>query len=83
MLSKDIFSEQMERLNVLFPNWKVDISCEKTMSIWFDEFKHLDDQEFVDRVDKFVSSSNYPPTVAAVLDESKTKNKLKGFTIAN
>ena len=76
MLDKDVFREQMERLNVLFPNWKVDITDPKTMKLWHDEFKGLSEEVFVGKVDKFVADSSYPPTVAGIMNEDlKEKSK--------
>ena len=76
MLDKDTFRGQMERLNVLFDKWRVDITDPETMKIWYSEFKGLSDEEFVRKVDKFVADSPYPPTVAGIMNENlKEKSK--------
>ena len=83
MLDKDVFREQMERLNVLFPNWKVDITDSKVMKTWYNEFKGLSEKKFVNKVDKFIQNSSYPPTVATILDQDKAKEQFDHYTIAN
>ena len=73
MLDKDVFREQMERLTDLFDSWRVDITSKRVMTNWYNEFKHLDDKDFVSKVDNFIKNSSYKPTVAAILDYKNNK----------
>ena len=76
MVSKEVFRRQMQRLKNLFPNWKADLSDKQVVKDWYNEFKELSEKRFVNKVDKFVADSSYPPTVAGIMNEDlKEKNK--------
>ena len=64
----------MERLNVLFPNWKLDITDKKSMKVWYSELEHLSDKEFVENVDQYIKNNSYPPTVAGILNPKDERN---------
>lgn len=66
MLDKDLFKRQMERLAVLYPNWNINITDSEVMKIWYNQFKDYDSKYFVKMVDKYISESKYPPTVAGL-----------------
>ena len=78
MLDKEVFRKEMERINVLFPNWKVDITDKKSMEIWYSELKELSDKQFVENVDQYIKNNSYPPTVADILNyEGRVNGDLK------
>ena len=66
MLDKELFKEQMERLAVLYPNWKIDITDSEVMKIWYAEFKNYEDEIFEEKVQDYIDQETYPPTVAGI-----------------
>lgn len=78
MLDKELFKEQMERLNILYPNWRIDITDSRTMKVWYQEFKNYDDELFKIEVDRYINEQSYPPTVAGIKN-SKSNDPLSGF----
>ena len=76
-MDKELFFEQMERLDLLFPNWKVDITDEQTMRVWYSELKHLSDKEFEQNVDDYIKTNSYPPTVAGLLNPKNNGKEVK------
>lgn len=76
MLDKELFKKQMERLAVLYPNWKIDITDSEVMKIWHEEFEDMAEEEFVNKVDSYISESKYPPTVAGIKKVGEISNNL-------
>ena len=66
MLDKELFKEQMERLAVLYPNWKIDITDSEVMKIWYNEFKDYEDKIFKQKVQDYIDQETYPPTAAGI-----------------
>lgn len=66
MLDKNVFKEQMERLSILYPNWKFDKSDKVAAGVWYNEFKKFDDERFKYMINGFVNYEKFNPTVASL-----------------
>ena len=75
MLSKDVFKEQMQRLKNIFPEWNAKLGDEQVIKHWYREFEDLSDKRFVAKVNNYIKTSKYKPTVAGILEQNKEKEK--------
>lgn len=66
MLDKELFREKIAELNVLYPNWKVDITDKKTVLIWYEQFKNCTDAQFEEMVQQYIDNNKFPPTIAGI-----------------
>ena len=78
MLSKKTFKQQIKRLSILYPNWRIDISDSATMKFWYEEFKNYSDEVFEMQVNNYINEQTYPPTVAGI-KKNKGNDPLAGF----
>ena len=84
MLDKEVFKRQMQRLKNIFPEWKARLGDKQVIKDWYNEFEDLSEERFVKKVDSFIESSSYRPTVAGILEQNKKKEDvIDGYTIAN
>ena len=79
MLDKEVFKQQMEKLDRLYPRWGVDIEDSKTMKVWYEQFKDMSDKEFKEKVDDYIKNNQYNPTVAGILDKENEPNRNMKF----
>ena len=79
-LSKDTFKEGIERLIIFFPSWKLDIKNSNAMLLWYNEFKDLENKQFLDMVQRYIKQEQTMPTVASLKKHSIIKPKVKQFT---
>ena len=79
MLDKEVFKQQMEKLDRLYPRWGVDIEDSKTMKVWYEQFKDMSDKEFKEKVDDYIKNNQYNPTVAGILDKENEPNRNMEF----
>jgi len=79
MLDKEVFKQQMEKLDRLYPRWGVDIEDSKTMKVWYEQFKDMSDKEFKNKVDDYIKNNQYNPTVAGILDKENEPNRNMKF----
>ena len=79
MLDKEVFKQQMEKLDRLYPRWGADIEDSKTMKVWYEQFKDMSDKEFKNKVDDYIKNNQYTPTVAGILDKENEPNRNMKF----
>jgi len=79
MLDKEVFKQQMEKLDRLYPRWGADIEDSKTMKVWYEQFKDMSDKEFKNKVDDYIKNNQYNPTVAGILDKENEPNRNMKF----
>lgn len=66
MLSKDAFFEGMDKLLAFYPGWPIKNDDAAVMKIWYEKFKHMDDERFMYMIDKYVDTETRFPTVAGL-----------------
>lgn len=71
MLTKEVFKKEMERINVLYPRWGVDITCKFSMRTWYEQLNNMSDQEFSIMVNNHIKFEERNPTVASLLKFKK------------
>ena len=69
MLSKKTFKQQIKRLSILYPNWRVDISDKDTMKVWYNEFKEMNDEQFEVAIEEYINNEVYTPTIAGIKNQ--------------
>lgn len=77
MLSKDTFFEGMDKLLAVYPNWKIKHDDPEVMKIWYENFKHMDDERFLYMINAYVGYEERFPTIAGLLkcDTIPRKNR--------
>src|SRR5699024_9412838 len=68
MLEKEVYKKQIDKLSVLYPNWKFDKSDATTAIIWYEQFEHMENDRFSHMVDQYIKSNQYNPTVKGLLE---------------
>ena len=71
MLNKDIFRKEFEKLAVIYPNWKLDITDKKKLKIWYERFRDVDDKNFVWAIDDYINNERFNPTIAGIKEYIK------------
>ena len=68
MLDKKVFSEGLNELKAVFPNWNVDLGDTFVLRVWYKSFKHMDDANYKSMVSKYMKEQKFAPTVAGLLE---------------
>ena len=66
MLSKDVFFEGMDKLLAFYPGWQIRNDDANVMKLWYEKFKHMDDERFMYMIDQYVDTETRFPTVAGL-----------------
>ena len=81
MLSKDVFFEGMDKLLAFYPGWKIRNDDKNVMKVWYEMFKHMDDERFMYMINNYIKSDKSLPTVAGLLAcdtiPRKTKDQIE------
>lgn len=67
MLSKDVFFEGMDKLLAFYPGWKIKNDDATVMKVWYEMFKHMDDERFIYMINNYIKNDKSLPTVAGLL----------------
>lgn len=68
MLSKDAFFEGMDKLLAVYPGWQIKNDDKDVMKIWYDKFKHMDDERYLYMIDMYIDNETRFPTIAGLLE---------------
>lgn len=66
MLDKNKFIEGMNMLIVSYPNWKFDIENKFALKVWYDKFKHMDNERFIYMINAYNGFDERYPTIAGL-----------------
>ena len=81
MLSKDVFFEGMDKLLAFYPGWKIRNDDKNVMKVWYEMFKHMDDERFMYMINNYIKNDKSLPTVAGLLAcdtiPRKTKDQIE------
>ena len=75
MLDKEIFKAQFEKILTLYPNWRIDFNNPKTALVWYEQFKHMDDDRFVQMISNYIKNEKFNPTVKGLLENDTAPQK--------
>ena len=74
-ISKDLFVDHMNILLVAFPSWNFDSKNPLALKVWYDKFKHFDEERFTRMIDSYVSDAKFNPTIAGLKEHDTLPRK--------
>lgn len=77
MLSKETFKKGFQKLCYLYIKWPIKMDDSEIVRNWYENFKDMRDEDFIDMVDNYIKNETFHPTVAGLLKyRAETKEKL-------
>ena len=61
MLKKETFLKGINILMKTYLNWKFDITDDLQIQIWYNQFKNLQDNLYIEIINKYISCNKFPP----------------------
>jgi len=76
-VSKEVFVKKLKELNLMFPNWKMDLSNSDTVKLLYKNLGYCDNEIFENGIDSYISLESANPTVAGLKKYIKSIKKRK------
>lgn len=80
MLDKEVFKQGIILISSNYSNFK-GASTKEALNAWYDSLKDLSEEDFTKAVKIYVSTEEYPPTIAGIR-KLASKNRVKDFSDA-
>lgn len=72
-MTKNNFKDNMEKLNIFYPNWSVKTEDSLVMKSWYDMLKDFSDEEFIEVVSNHIRNEKFNPTICSLMNQKSTK----------
>ena len=73
-MNKQTFAKGMEYLNTYYVNLKINLDNPMVIEIWFDVFKHMEDENFINLIKNYCLENIYAPqSPTSILEFAKQK----------